>query len=202
MKPLLTFTLLALSAAIARADDAPISYFPFENTLQPTLAKGAQSTDNAPVFTYETGKIGQAVKITDKELPLPGAGNFERSAGTVAFWFAPAADFKDAAMGHHILFKLTNFQISYFANSKRLIFMTGKTVEGEGFKWDYSVSSGDAATWKANQWHHIAASWDAKSGAKSLYIDGKLAASGQSNLIRDDNDIKGLALGSVEAPGL
>ena len=202
MKPLFTFTLLALSAAIARADDAPIAYFPFEDTTKPALAKGAQAADNAPTFAYETGKIGKAVVIKDKELPLPGAGNFERAAGTVAFWFAPQNDFKDAAPNHHILFKLTNFQISYFANSKRLIFMTGKTVEGEGFKWDYSVSSGDAATWKAGQWHHIAASWDAKSGTKSLYIDGKLAASGQSNLIRDDNDIKGLALGSAQAPGL
>ena len=202
MKPLFAFTLLALSAAIARADDAPIAYFPFEDSTKPALAKGAQATDNAPTFTYETGNTGRAIVIADKELPLPGAGNFERAKGSLAFWFAPAADLKDAAPNHHILFKLTNFQISYFANSKRLIFMTGKTVEGEGFKWDYSVSSGDAANWKAGQWHHIAASWDAKSGAKSLYIDGKLAATGQSDLIRDDNDIKGLALGSAEAPGL
>jgi hypothetical protein len=51
--------------------------------------------------------------------------------------------------------------------------MTGK-VKQNRFRWNYSPHTSILKKWKANQWHHIAISWDKVSGQKELYIDGVL----------------------------
>ncbi len=39
----------------------------------------------------------------------------------------------------------------------------------------------DISSWKKGEWHHIAATWDAKKNERALFIDGAKAASGESN---------------------
>ena len=68
----------------------------------------------------------------------------------------------------------------YLTRNHSLLFMTGLTTSHDGYQWDYSGSDHEwVAKWDADVWHHIAATWDAGTGSKALYLDGKLVADGK-----------------------
>jgi hypothetical protein len=76
--------------------------------------------------------------------------------------------------------------------TKRISFMEStrvlkddKFVPADGKEWGQVYASrfhldADASTWKKDEWHHIAATWDAAKNERALFVDGVKVASGES----------------------
>ncbi|MDR3708191.1 MAG: hypothetical protein P4L33_07805 [Capsulimonadaceae bacterium] len=182
-------SLLAL-ASQSRADllDGVTAYLPFDGSAAPRYAITANGI-NAAGATYDAGIAGQGV-VTTKEhfVAIPLAGNFVRKCGSISFWIKPSWDPADASAGtFRSLLGTDNFALNYQPSKHCLFFMTGKTKPVTGYDWDYRAADNHVmARWNAGEWHHIALTWDAPSGSKTIYLDGKQVSSNTTDLIRDD----------------
>ena len=82
--------------------------------------------------------------------------------------------------------------------------MTGKTKPEEGYRWDYGCADHkEARAWKTGGWHHVAATWNAASGEKALYLDGRPVSRNTTEWIRSDpfRSTGFVTLGSAPASG-
>ena len=93
----------------------------------------------------------------------------EPEAGTVSFWFKPDRDFKELKQTI-VFFRAGHISLNHVNGA--LFFMTGGTRNGT-FSWDYGCGTNLSQKWKAGEWHHLAFSWNKKTGRKALYLDGK-----------------------------
>ncbi|MBT7056947.1 MAG: LamG domain-containing protein, partial [Lentisphaerae bacterium] len=191
-------------ADLAGLQKGLLLHVPFEATLSPALANGSGEI-TCPGATYADGTVGKGVVVTDAAVSVLGEGNFRRPLGTVAFWVAPAWSPADTSyQGHRQLFDATNFAINYYTPKRVAFFMTGKTRKGVGYRWDYSVTSTGIRDWEPGEWHHVAATWNAATGRKTLCLDGAVAAEGTTQWLRDDlyMGTVPIRLGQKEAPGI
>lgn len=146
-------------------------YAPFDHSITPIVAAGAKQT-RAKDAQLRPGRVQHALRILGGGgCSIPALGNFERACGTIAFWHRPAWSPADDSVRNRWLVKQVNFQIIWNTPQKTLRFMTGRTRPGTGYRWDYSIASTRPRTWRPGEWHHIAVSWNAKSGEKALFID-------------------------------
>ncbi len=177
--------------------DGLIYYLPFDGDLKPAFSAGVQdSAKSDKALSYAAGIKKQAAVIEDNTVSFMSGGNFEYTEGTLALWFKPSS--LEAGKDSYII-DTENFKISF--QKDRVFFMTGRTLEKSGYKWDYGVSI-PVKKLKKDKWNHIAISWDAFSGEKKFYIDGFLESSAKTQYIRDDKySNKPFRIGN-EMPGL
>ena len=152
---------------------------------------GVSTTSGAPV-TYESGLIGQGLRLGADALTYPVNEVANASEGTIEFWFKPdVARVGDVARETWVFAELgLRFNSGILvqvdgANNYRAIFwgdnQTTATVER-------SVESGvgvSANSWRAGEWLHFATTWDA-SGNQSLYLNGQLVASNSAGSVLSD----------------
>lgn len=162
-------------------------YSPFDGTSAPAFATGSRETRPAS-NRFTGGQAGRALSVPESgdQFLIPAAANFQRGKGTLAFWIKLGWNPADRTGGSSQLYEDENFALSYDGTRGRFFFMTGKTVPQEGYKWDYDVSTPAVKDWKAGEWHHLAVTWDADSGQKALYLDGKPESSGKTEYLRVD----------------
>jgi hypothetical protein len=194
----------SIPPAIDGLDRGVIAYLPFEDDARPRFALGQESVKTEEkVFTE--GKAGRGILVEKDGVKLSLPGNFKPGVGTIAFWTKPAWGPKDE--GYKYLLSVTNANFRLVSEPKYngvIFFMTGKTKTGVGFRFDYGVE-GRIRNWQPGEWHHIALSWDVKSGKKTFYFDGKMVSSGQTEWIAG-GDIapmgQFIGLGIIKAPGV
>jgi len=172
-------------------------YNPLNGTLTPTLAQGCKIENlNNPEFTACNNQKALVTRVNEP-LKIAALKNFNYGEGTVAFWTRP--DWLAKPGKGERLFAGVNFQLWYNSQQKTLFFMTGDDRPPVGFDWDYTVATRKVSTWKPEQWHHIAITWDAATGNKKLFLDGAVIASGTTRSIRpvDFNPPDALLLGEA-----
>ncbi|MDR1281914.1 MAG: hypothetical protein LBK99_13985 [Opitutaceae bacterium] len=138
---------------------------------------------------------GVGMQTSADGLLLSAPGNFNYPQGSLSFWVrmppepaavAVAADAAAISPPEHIrLFHTENFEIRHNIASRSLTFMTGKTMPGDGYRWDYNCSTRPPDSLSLNDWTHIAITWDAETGRKELWCGGRLHASSQTGRIRE-----------------
>ena len=135
----------------------------FDNSL--TGADGEIGTPNGAGFAAGRYSGGLYIDNTDT-LTYETSGNLNRAQGAIEFWVQPRWKGDDGE--NHVFFEVGAEWFNRImitkdgANNLRLI------------TWDstheYGVAYG-IGDWRAGEWHHVAATWDASSLA--LYVDGQ-----------------------------
>ncbi len=178
----------------------------FEDSLAPSFSKGSEKTtcDGA---TFADGVVGKSIAVSKDGYTFHTGDNFDYGRGTISFWIKPSWKGSDVLQsgGARGLFNAINFTLAYEPppGKSRFFFMTGNARPPDGFVWDYGVASDEPRNWKDGEWHHVLASWDTASRAKSLYFDGRLAARGTTEWMRPGafTPAEKTALGSLGSPG-
>lgn len=170
----LCFSLLWLQANKATADeniDGLSFHLAFDQNLE---SSGPQkvlpfSRKGEPVFV--PGRTGQALRTgtRDSYLIYRAGNNVRGEEGTVSLWVRPQWDSNNT--NFHTLWNLHGngrFML-YRADSKKLIFLyRGKGLTDQQF----NTLVASTEDWKANEWHHVAATW--RAGQVRLFVDGVL----------------------------
>ena len=199
----LLVSLLAVTTASAVEPTAGLTlYASFDHGSQPDYAGGARVGD--AVWAAAPGRLGGAFHNSGAGVAFPVVCNFDLGHGTVAWWVNPAQDAELVAGSERgkakpFLVSAMNFQLMVEPRTHLWLFMTGTTVPGADFAWDYSPYV-PAAAIAAGQWTHVALTWDAHDGSKAIYLNGKPAASGSTRLMRTGPGGEPLRLG-VGLPG-
>lgn len=184
--------------------DGLLLYLPFEDgTTTPAFCLGRPEVDLGAGFPG-AGRVGGGVSIIgNARVEVCARGNFSRPRGSMAFWHRPAWNPREPGPSHLILMQQVNFQLTWYQPRQVLFFMTGTSKPGEGYVWDYSVESRAPLEWAPDRWRHFALTWDAETGHKRVYLDGRLAAEGVTEWIRSSEVgvTDRLSLGSPTAPG-
>ncbi len=146
-------------------------YVAFDKSVVPTKVLGSNSVKTGKDISYDSGIVNNSVKLDGTKINYNSTGNINITSGTISFWIKPEKALKDLSK-NIILFRSGHLALSYQPSRKTLFFMTGKH-NGEYFRWDYSPATKILENWKAGEWHNITVCWDASTGRKELYIDGK-----------------------------
>jgi len=124
-----------------------------------------------------SGRFGGAVLLgRRKTLTFSGKENFPGHEGTVEFWIQPQWN-GDDGQTHLICAAAARNQnqisINKLATGKFGIGMFGTPAGTTNFV--YRRADHDIRSWKAGEWHHVAACW--ANGELALWLDGKKVAS-------------------------
>lgn len=155
-------------------------------------AQGENGTTTRTSFTG--GKYGLGVLITNTaSLTFPTAGNLERDAGALEFWFRPNWNGNDGVT-HFFLDSGAAFVNGFRvvkdgANNLRFMLWRGSRESGVG----YGIGS-----WQTGQWHHVAVTWTTNQIA--LYVDGQQRSS-STNLALPDALATTMYIGSSASAG-
>ena len=169
----LLWAALCLSATAAHAvDGALLTQMEFDNSLALAAGQGvAEFLGGAP--EYVAGRFGRALEFrAGQRVTLPSDGNIDKQLGTVCLWVKPqwAGDLYQ----NHV-FVQEDLPFEKGANCLRLwhwcVGLARFDVRDEGDRYINSP----VKTWQAEEWHHLAATWDVAQGI-ALYIDGAKAA--------------------------
>lgn len=145
----------------------------------PEVAKG---------LTYDRGVVGKGATISaGAELSYKAEGVLDPKAGTVEFWLRPSWDGK--AGKPHVFFQAgAAFNNGLFlqidgANNLRLM-TWGDDPATEAVESNVERGVGtSAAAWKADEWHHVAATWQDSGKRLALYVDGRLVDSTEKGIV-------------------
>ena len=179
-------------------------YIPFDGSAAPSFCDGAADVHVGAGF-LGPGRVGGGFNaVGTASASISALGNFHRPCGTIAFWHRPHWQPSETGKGSRMILKQTNFQLAWNRPRRILWFMTGKTVHGAGYKWDYSISSKEPLKWPDDAWRHFAVTWDSATGQKQLFLDGKLMDEGTTEWLRSDGVHLGesIQLGDATAQGL
>ena len=161
----------------------PKPYLPLLQTGRRS-ASGARATAGV---TYRPGKFGRGmltdapgelvavpVEGTKQSRDSRGAGEWHWEHGTVEMWLCPqfdAAQVRDftALLAMQDEPFITGFRGSllvFYTQSRQIAFLLNADLG--------NILATPPLTWKAGEWHHLAASWGAQ--GMRLYVDGKPVA--------------------------
>jgi hypothetical protein len=149
-------------------------HLPLDGALKATTARGRSEpigAANLQGITWTAGMAGQAARfLPGNRLVYAAAGNLRKDRGTIAFWFRP--DFQPDAKTQHSFFR-EDGPNDLGQNAMRF-WMWGLSV-----RFDLREPAGkylvhNVASWRPDEWHFLAATWDARRGCK-LYVDGVAA---------------------------
>ncbi|NOY80912.1 MAG: LamG domain-containing protein [Kiritimatiellaeota bacterium] len=171
----LSLLLLALSGT-ASSPSPLLLHLPFDrNKLGPTVGGGPATLSAPRSVQFVPGKIGRALRAgTGWTLRLPQPGRLDKRAGALCLWVRPTWDGNDGR--NHIFFQ---DDLPFSPPGKGAFRLWQWSLGALRFDvrdaGDHYVVSRRSADWRAGEWHHIAATWDASSGT-TLYVDGDALA--------------------------
>lgn len=123
---------------------------------------------NANGVSFTTGRYDRGLLMDDADtLSYETAGNLNRTQGAIEFWVRPEWDGND---GQDYVF----FEAGAEWFNRMMIVKDGAN-NLRLMTWDSAQEYGVAhpiGDWRAGEWHHVAATWDA--AALALYVDGQL----------------------------
>ena len=198
-KLIATTTFLLTAPALASdINDGLVGFFPFEGTPYDAMNHCYNiQTFGAP--TYDRGAVGRAIRFdgVDDALAVEHAGNLGFDMDTDSFslafyvkWNGGAGDrtiMQDRWGGNTSVSHSTGF------NGSRDEFASDSWYSGSGT--NFYVDAPKSAF--VDQWRHVAITFDANSGVKSLYVDGYLVdQSARPNELYDDPNNTHLTIGA------
>ena len=197
--------LLGIGAAGVQAADKPglgegLSFYAgFDGTAEPDCARGASTVKGE--YHPAEGVAGKGIEVQADPPSYQQTGNLDREAGTLSFWVKPSIDLKaQAGSGPATrgIFSAVNFALRAYTNQPNMqpviYFMTGATLPGKDFGWDYGTAA-PIGSLPAGKWTHVALTWKRATGQKAIYIDGKRVAVHSSPLLEPGDGGDLLTLG-------
>ncbi len=181
-KPLLPLLLFhACSSLPIQAQNvtppSPTLFLDFENGVSGSGREGqAIPARIEGKAEFQTGKFGQAFKSGPGTgyLHFPTQEILSRQFGTVEMWVMPI-DWNGDEKAFHMFFNASGegnlYLYKYLSSSLGLI-----VLSHDKSKEHNRLTYKNIDSWKAGEWHHIAATWSPL--RQELYIDGTLAARG------------------------
>ena len=176
-----------LSAPALAVEESDVLFFaPFEGKVEAAISRGDPAASTAGAQRFGEGVRGKAIAVDPQAvLSYMFKDNCIPDEGTVAMWVKPEWNSADekfhhlfrASTGHFRGKSLNTIMVYEYIQGERLQFYTSngqETSPQEG----RSLAFVDPLSWKAGQWHHVAATWSATlaSTEQVLYIDGRRAA--------------------------
>ncbi|MEJ2703551.1 MAG: LamG domain-containing protein [Sedimentisphaerales bacterium] len=164
--------LLGLSVCISPAQARLIHHWKLdENTdAGATVAVDSVGGLNGDIegATSAPGRLGGALSFDGADDVVTVDGFIPPEQGTVAFWINPAM----AKSKERILGAGGDYEVWLRSNGelKNELFDGGSTTVGTG-----------AGALNANEWNHVATTYDAATTGVEIYLDGELRASGLAN---------------------
>ena len=159
-------------------------YAPFDGTTQAQFAAGNPTPHVTASPTFVTGKKGQALRADGGPLRYAVKGNMNRHQGTIMMWVQ--TPWNGTHDGYDQLFD------SLYPKSQGQCMLFGFHPRVQAWRFAIGTPVGMECyshkmnQWKADQWYHLAVTWDVESGA-GIYIDGKLSGeTGPSPVTRHD----------------
>ena len=164
---------LTVDTPLARPDDAALMLLPFDGSLddpdggEPELALGAR---------FVAGRFGKAVEISEgARLIYPAAGRIDETRGGMEFWIRAQLGGRRQESSHSA--GGGRSQSSADDDSPGYLFRIAQE-NGGLYAWatnfdDFSKAAwGDVSDWQADEWHHVAATWQEQ--RLNLHVDGRL----------------------------
>lgn len=174
-------------------------YAGFDGSAEPDCARGASTVKGE--YHPAEGVAGKAIEVQSDPPSYQQTGNLDREAGTLSFWVKPAIDLKaqvNQGPATRGIFSAVNFALRAYTNQPNMqpviYFMTGATLPGKDFQWDYGATA-PIGSFPAGKWAHVALTWKRATGQKAIYIDGKRVAANSSPLIEPGDGGDLLTLG-------
>ncbi len=148
------------------SDDRTLLLLHFDGSYQ-----GADGETGTPSGTgFVPGKFGQGVLVDGSDtLSYPSEGNLQAAQGSVEFWVRPEWNGNDSV--DHTFFEIGKAWYNRIRIAKDRLDELRFIVWSDDAEYDVSYS---LASWKAGEWHHVAASWG--NGRMTLYVDGNKVA--------------------------
>lgn len=164
--------LLALTCSLAAHAFGPSFHANFDGTL--TAAPGGAPAKISGEASYVGGKVGEAAVFNAGTLATyPAKGFLDKSQGAVSFWLRPNWD-GDDGQSHGLLAEVSNFNDKLKNTLYLWKWSTGQLRLDLRCPADPYLTY-DVRHWKAGEWHHVGASWDALKGL-ALFVDGECVA--------------------------
>ena len=174
---------LAISLSVAGPPDGPFA--PDEHTrILAHFDKNAHADHSLGLSLAEgggastgLGRFGGGILLRGRHsLAFSGQDNFPGNEGTVEFWLQPqwnGNDGKTRQVFNAAADNRNQLSINKLANGRFGVGMFGTPAGSTDFV--YSRADRDISTWRAGEWHHVAACWGG--GELALWLDGQKAAS-------------------------
>lgn len=160
----------------------------FDGNAVPTIGRGALQIQTANL-QFAEGLFDGAVRVPNTgDLAYATDGNMPLERGTVALWAQIPSQYSEISTNRHYLWSVSASPDSDpYTNTLAL----RREIADGVAQWNFwtvdqqgethSLVAPD--TFEAGSWHHFAVTWDQRSGRKTLYIDGELAANQDSILL-------------------
>jgi len=144
-------------------DDATSLLLRFEDKLE---GEQGEIPINTPVVEYPEGVFGKGVYLDSTDIiDFSSMDNMDDQAGTVEFWIKQVWDGNQGS--DNVFLELGDFPFIIFIHRVN-DYMETLIATGDGNDW---LSTGSNITdWNAEEWHHLAFSWDNTQIA--FYLDG------------------------------
>lgn len=167
---------LALAAALLCPLSAfafsPVFHLPLEGSL--TAAPGGSPAAASGEVSYTEGKVGQAgVFAAGVCATYPAKGFLSKDQGSLCLWVRPTWDGNDGR-SHGLVGELSNFDDKLQNTLYLWKWSTGQLRLDLRCAADPYLTY-DVRHWKAGDWHHVAATWEAQ-GSLALFVDGECVA--------------------------
>lgn len=142
---------------------------------------GVGGTTTLEPADFAPGRVGQAAGVLAPgkviRFPVGGGGNLDLMQGEVEFWFLPRED-SDVGATQQVLFSLGDVSTQpnlMLAKTDRLSFTLTTATRTESV-----ASAPGLRLWRAGEWVHVRAAWDAASADDSLqvFLDGRRISDG------------------------
>lgn len=171
-------------------------YVSFDGHVLQQVGSGFPALSGAAVF--EAGYSGQSVRLSPEGgLTYPISRNVSLEAGTISLWVYVPASYPASGIKRHYVFAAS-------AHSEDLedgiytgtLALRRDTLGPDGKPhWNFWTTPQAGETGRddliapdrlESGWHHMAVTWDAEQRSKSLYFDGRLAASAADVTLPED----------------
>lgn len=151
----------------------------FEKGFTAAQARGEAEPTNANRPSLAPGIAGQGARF-EKRLSLRylEEKNLRKECGAISVWVQTPVDVKDSK---EWLYLFREEGPREAGNNALMLWL----YEHRGIRWDprdpadSHTVMGASKSWKAGEWHHIVACWDAQRGT-AVFLDGKLRSFGSS----------------------
>ncbi|PIO03160.1 hypothetical protein COT48_05960, partial [Candidatus Woesearchaeota archaeon CG08_land_8_20_14_0_20_47_9] len=141
-----------------------------------TNGEAGETAAGSSGISYSDGVFGKGLLINESDsLTYATSGNINQNAGVIDLYIKPRWSGDDASVNWL-------FDCAQSETANRIIIAKGYTSYGmlsfvvrdsidNDHELMYNISS-----WKADEWHHIAASWNTSTDTMRLYVDHQLKA--------------------------
>lgn len=160
--------------AIAQGSLSQSALFHYERSTSSTFGTGALSSSGV---AFDTGKFGKGLYLqSGGQLNYPAQNLLNLSEGTIEMWVAPRYNGSDS------VFDNTGYPVFFYAAGNGDYLSVGEAFPGRVMaafasangqsKGAYNATTGNISSWKAGDWHHIAATFSASANYIRFYLDG------------------------------